>query len=299
MKIGFTLPQFGAAAHEAGEVARFAREAERLGADGLWVGDRLLAAVDPAVGYAGGDSIPEVFRSSSDPFALMSVAAAATERVDIGANVLVAPWYAPAVLARTLTTIDQISGGRLLPGLGTGWSPEEYVAAGVPKAERGARLDECLDALDALWTDNPAEYHGEHWTVPASHVEFKPVQRPRPPVYLAGFAPVAMRRVAHRADGWLPAHVPESGAFDPASVEEPMGRIRAMAAEAGRDPQALRTVLRVYPLSPDTMDGVVDTIRRAEESGAVDHVFVETMNIADTADQGLEAVESVLRKVRG
>lgn len=72
-----------------------------------------------------------------------------------------------------------------------------------------------------------------------------------------------------------------------------------MAAEAGRDPQALRTVLRVYPLSPDTMDGVVDTIRRAEESGAVDHVFVETMNIADTADQGLEAVESVLRKVRG
>ena len=299
MKVGFTLPQFGSAAREARDVARFAREVERLGADGLWVGDRLIDPVDPEVGYAGGDSIPDVFRSAADPFALMSVAAAATERVDIGANVLVAPWYAPAVLARTLTTIDQISGGRLLPGLGTGWSPEEYVAAGVPKSERGARLDECLDALNALWTQNPAEYHGQHWTVPASHVDFKPVQRPGPPVCLAGFAPVAMRRVAHRADGWLPAHVPESGAFDPAAVDEPMGRIREMAAEAGRDPQALRAVLRVYPMSPDSLDGVVDTIRRAEDSTSVDHVFVETMNLAETADQGLETAENVLRKVRG
>lgn len=299
MKIGFTLPQFGRAARESGEVARFAREAEQLGADGLWTADRLLAPVHPTVGYAGGDTVPEVFRSAADPFALMSAAAAVTERVEIGANVLVGSWYQPAVLARMLTTIDRISGGRLLPGFGTGWSPEEYAAAGVPMGERGARLDECLDAMEALWTQNPAEYEGKHWTVPPSHVELKPVQAPRPPVYLGGQAPVALRRTARRADGWLPVHVPEMGAFDATSVEEPMERIRGMAEEFGRDPQRLGTVLRVYPMYPDSVDGAVEAMRRAEEETCVDHAFLETMNVAGTVDEGLGIVEKVLRELRG
>lgn len=299
MRIGFTLPQLGALAHEAGEIARFAREAERLGADSLWVGDRLFAPVEPTVGYAGGDTVPEVFRSVLDPFAVMSVAAAVTERALIGSNVLNAPWYAPAALARTLTTVDQISNGRLLPGFGTGWSPEEYVAAGVPMHERGARLDECLDVLDALWSDGPAEYEGKHWTLPASHVEVKPVQRPRPPVYLAGFAPAAVRRVARRADGWLPVHVLGVGEFDPAAVNEPMSRIRRLAADAGRDPDELGMVLRVYPMGPVPADDVVTPIERVERETDIDHVFVELMNVAGNVDEALEVVERVLRRARG
>lgn len=300
MKIGFTLPQMGPLAHEAANVTRFAKEAERLGADSLWVGDRLLAPVSPTVGYGGGDSIPEVFHSVLDPIALMSVAAAVTERPLIGANILNAPWYAPALLARSLTTIDQVSGGRLLPGFGTGWSPEEYAAAGVPMQERGPRLDECLDALEAMWSDNnPVEYSGQHWSVPATYADVKPVQRPRPPVYLAGFAPVAMRRVAQRGDGWLPVHVPEAGPFDPASVNEPMGRIRGLAAGAGRDPADLSMVMRVYPMAKGSVDTVVDSILRAAEETDVDHFFVEMMNVARTADESLEFAEQVLRKARG
>ena len=299
MKIGFTLPQMGPLAHEAADVTRFAEEAERLGADSLWVGDRLLAPVNPTVGYGSGESIPEVFHSLLDPFALMSVAAAVTERPLIGANVLNAPWYAPAPLARSLTTIDKVSRGRLLPGFGTGWSPEEYEAADVPMQQRGQRLDECLDALDALWTDNPAEYRGEHWSVPATYTDIKPAQQPRPPVYLAGFAPPAMRRVASRADGWLPVHVPESGPFDPATVNEPMSHIRGLATEAGRDPAALGLIMRVYPMSKGNADDVVTPILQAAEQTDVDHFFIEMMNVANTVDESLEFAEQVLRRARG
>ena len=181
MRTGFTLPQMGAPAHYAREATGFARQAERSGADSLWVGDRLPAPVNPTVGYGGGDDIPEAFHAVLDPFVLPSIAAACTEHVQIGTNVLNAPWYPTAVLARSLTSIDLVSGGRLVPGLGVGWSPEEYLATGVPMSQRGARLEECLDALEAYWSDNPVEYHGKHWTVPATYADLKPVQRPRPP----------------------------------------------------------------------------------------------------------------------
>ncbi len=299
MKIGFTLPQFGPVAGDTGELVRFAREAERLGADSLWVGDRLLAAVNPTVGYGGRDTIPETFHSVLDPFALMSAAAAVTERVEIGANVLIAPWYSPAVLARSLTTIDRVSGGRLLPGFGTGWSPEEYEAAGVPMSQRGARLDECLDAVFAWWSDNPVEYSGQYWSVPSAHVDIKPDRRPRPPVYLAGFAGAAVERVARRSDGWLPLHVPDADEFDPEAVNGPMSRIRRLAGEVGRDPAALGAVFRVYPLTTEALGGVVDTIVRAERDTDVDHAFVEMMNLVDNVDQALDTVERVLRAARG
>ncbi|MCI2423639.1 TIGR03619 family F420-dependent LLM class oxidoreductase [Saccharopolyspora sp. K220] len=248
----------------------------------------------------GGKTIPEVFHSLLDPFALMSVAAAVTERPLIGANILNAPWYAPAVLARSLTTIDRLSGGRLLPGFGVGWSPEEYSAAGVPMNERGAGLDECLDVLDRLWSDNPAEYQGRHWTLPATYADVKPVQRPRPPLYLAGFAPAAMRRAARRADGWLPVYAPETGPFDPATVNEPMRQIRQLAADADRDPAALSMVMRVYPMTPsNTVDDVVSPILRAAEETDVDHFFVQMMNVAETVDHSLEFAEGVLSKARG
>ncbi|HEX2400757.1 MAG TPA: LLM class flavin-dependent oxidoreductase, partial [Mycobacterium sp.] len=160
--LGFAVPQFGQSAHlDPGELARFASTAEQLGADSLWVGDRLLAAVNPTVGYGGKATIPEQFRANLDPFIALTVAATATTTARLGSSVFVAPWYPPAQLARQLTSIDVISGGRLLPGFGIGWSPEEYQAAGAPFRRRGAQLDELLDTLHALWTANPVRHDGD------------------------------------------------------------------------------------------------------------------------------------------
>jgi probable F420-dependent oxidoreductase len=300
MRIGFTLPQVGALAHEAGEIARFAREAEGLGAESLWVFDRLLAPVRPVIGYNGADSFPPEFDSLLDPFTVLAVAASATERVSLGTNVLNAPWYPPALLARSLTTIDQVSGGRLIPGFGAGWSPDEFEAVGIPLNERGARLDECLDVLEAIWTTNPAEYHGRYWSLPATRAALKPVQRPRPPIFLAGFAPAAMRRVARRADGWLPAVMPGAGPLDPAgSIAAPMAQIRTLAEEQGRDPGELSMILRVYPLGTAGLDEIAETILRAGEEAGVDHAFVDLMYQAKSVDHALELAGHILALTGG
>ncbi|GAA2503616.1 TIGR03619 family F420-dependent LLM class oxidoreductase [Streptomyces thermolineatus] len=297
MRIGFALPQFGAQALQAEHVTRFAREAEALGAGSLWVADRLFAAVDPSVGYAGTDTVPEEFRTVLDPFALLAAAAAVTDRALLGSSVLNAPWYPPALFARQLTTIDRIGGGRLLVGLGTGWSPEEYRAAGVPMDERGARLDECLDVLDAWWTTDPVEHRGAHWEIPAAHVRLKPARAPRPPLYLAGFAPRAVERIARRADGWLPIAA-AGGKFDPeAAVTGPMARIREQARLAGRDPQALDVVLRVNTSAGTTVEDIAGVLRRARDEAGVEHAFVDPMYMTGDVDQCLELCGRVLESV--
>ncbi|MER7788993.1 TIGR03619 family F420-dependent LLM class oxidoreductase [Streptomyces sp. NPDC097640] len=299
MRIGFSLPQFGALAHRPEDVARFARQAEELGAASLWVGDRLLDPVDPTVGYAGADTIPPEFRTALDPFATLATAAAVTERVQLGTNVINAPWYPPAVLARSLTTIDAMSGGRLLVGLGTGWSPEEYEAVNVPMAERGRRLEEILDALAAWWTTNPVEYRGEHWTVPASYVDLKPATRPHPPVYLGGWAPTALSRVARRADGWLPIAVPPVP-FDPqAAVIGPMATIREAAEREGRDPAALDAILRVNPSFEATVEDITTALARAEAEAGVEHAFVDLIYLAKDVDHALELAQRILDRANG
>ena len=299
MRIGFAMPQFGGPAHQADQVADFARAVEAMGGDGLWVADRLLAPIDPSAGFGGGRTIPREFRAVLDPFVLLTIAATATDRVQIGTSVLNAPWYPPAVLARSLTSVDQLSAGRLLVGLGIGWMPEEYEAAGIPMRERGARLDECLDALEALWTTDPAEYHGEHWTVPATRIELKPVQRPRPPLYLGGFAEAAMRRVASRADGWLPAIQSGGVEFDPrASITVPLGHIRKLAEEQGRDPNSIGTVLRVHPTADATAQQTADVLRRAEDEAGVDNAFVDLQALAKNVEDMTRLAEDILTGAR-
>jgi probable F420-dependent oxidoreductase len=298
MKIGFTMPQVGAVAWQAPLAARYAHEAEHMGADSLWVIDRLLAPVHPEVGYNGSDTFPEEFNAILDPFALLAVAAAATERVTIGTNILNVPWYPPVLLARMLTTLDVLSSGRLVPGLGVGWSPDEFRAVGVPMNERGDRLDEILDVLERLWTDDPAEHQGTYWQIPPTRATLKPVRRP--PIYLAGFAPAAMRRVAQRADGWLPAVAPPHVTDLDAAVNKPMAAIREMAAQAGRDPATLDMILRIYPtVRGDTVVAdVADTIKRVAEQTTVQHVLVDLMYQADDVDRLLELISAVLAAAR-
>jgi probable F420-dependent oxidoreductase len=293
VKIGFSLPQYAGLASDAGQTARFARELEAAGADSLWVGDRLFAAVEPKIGYGGFmDTIPQEFNSALDPFTLLGVAAGATERVQLGTHVLVATWYPPVVLARALTTLDVVSNGRLLLGLGIGWSPEEYETVGLEFRERGRRLDETLDALEAIWTTDPAEYHGTLLEVPKHHSTLKPVQKPRPPIYLASFSEAAFRRVGRRADGWLPIISP--GQLDIDALRTQQSLVDNAAHEAGRDPKSIDTLVRVNVAKGDAPQAVVDDIERVADTLGYEHFFIEQMNTDHTVDQAITSAITYL-----
>jgi len=297
MKLGFSIPQYARLAADAGQTARFARELEAAGAASLWVGDRLFAAVDPKIGYGGMmDTIPAEFNSVLDPFTLLGVAAGATERVKLGAHVLVATWYPPVVLARALTTIDVVSNGRLLPGLGIGWSPEEYEAVGLEFRQRGKRLEETLDALEAIWTTDPAEYHGTLVDVPRHHSSLKPVQRPRPPIYLASFSEAALRRAGRRGDGWLPILTP--GQIDIDALRAQHALVEEAALEAGRDPKTIDALVRVNVARGDATQAVIDDIKRVADALGFEHFFIEQMYADDTVDQAITSAVAFLDRAR-
>jgi probable F420-dependent oxidoreductase len=293
MRVGFCLPQFGALAHQAGQVAGFAAEAERLGAHSLWVGDRLMAPVDPVVGYGGSAAIPEQFRSVLDPFAVLTIAATVTSSARLGTSVLNLPWYPPVMMARSLTTIDVVSGGRLLPGFGIGWSPDEYQAANIPWRGRGARLEESLDALEAIWGPGPAAYAGAAWTVPASHFDLRPVQQPHPPVYLGGLSEPALARIGRRADGWLPA-VRLPGFAEPGLLLLQREAIARAAAASGRDADQIAVALRVNASAATTVEEIVTAMDEIEKATGIDHMFVDLMYLATSVPEMLSLAARIL-----
>jgi probable F420-dependent oxidoreductase len=290
--LGFSVPQYGKSAHD--DVARFASTAEQLGADSLWVGDRLLAAVHPSVGYVGKDTIPEQFRTCLDPFVALAVAATATSRAQLGGSVFVAPWYPPVQLARQLTSLDVVSNGRLLPGFGIGWSPEEYQAAGAPFRGRGAQLDELLDALDALWTTNPVRHEGARWSIPESWVDLKPVQRPRPPIYLGAFTPAGLKRVGERADGWM-AGVQVPGGVNLDMLNSQRQAIDDAARAAGRDPSAIHTYVRINVAEGTPLEKVAETVGLLADNGYPD-ALVDLLYVVTGTDAHLEWVERLLTR---
>ncbi|MFJ8041295.1 LLM class flavin-dependent oxidoreductase [Kitasatospora sp. NPDC096147] len=252
MRLGLSIPQYGRFAGP-GLSARLAADAEEIGYDSLWVGDRILVAREPQNRYPGGTgTAPAEHRTFLDPLTLLTVAAGATRRVRLGTSTLNALWYPPVLLARTLTTLDVVSDGRLEVGLGLGWSKDEYQAVGVPWRGQAARLEETLDVLERIWADGEEVSHrGTLWTVPPSDIRAKPVQRPRPPLLLGGTSPGALERAGRRADGWLGVGLPLP------ALTALWDTVRRHAEAAGRDAGALRLVLRVDPVLTPAEDGQV------------------------------------------
>jgi len=231
MRLGLAVPQFGA---DAGPDAlqEVARRAEDLGYE------RLLYPVNPKAPYpaTADGSLPLAYRRSLDPLAVLAYLAAATSRVRIGSFINLT-FHNPVLLARELVTIDVLSNGRLDIGFGVGWSPDEFEAIGVPMRDRGRRAEETLQVIEAIWRDNPVQFEGRYFRVPESFFDLKPVQKPRPPIYMAAYAPATMDRAARLADGWIPAGVPLG------AMEQMFAGIKQGAAEAGRDPSKLKLIV--------------------------------------------------------
>ncbi|RSS44116.1 TIGR03619 family F420-dependent LLM class oxidoreductase [Streptomyces sp. WAC07061] len=265
MRIGFSVPQFGPFA-DPHRSAAMCTALEALGCDSLWVADRLLSPLVPPDGYAGGKPMPSRYGTHLDPLLALGAAAAATGRVRLGSSTLNALWQPPLVLARSLTTLDLISRGRLDVGIGLGWMREEYEAAGVPWRGRGARLEETLDVLEAVWRSGTVVHDGRLWRIAESTVLPQPLQRPRPPVLLGGFTPFALERIGRRADGWLAAAmpVPHLRGLWAVAVEA--------AERAGRDPAVLRRVFRVNAEVTTAEAAAGETHRRGTVRQICDHL---------------------------
>ncbi len=236
MRLSFTLPSMGPLAGPA-SLVQVAARAEELGFDGLWVPERSLYPLEPMVPYPGGDVLPEAFKTNLDPLDVLTFVAARTTRIGLGTSVLNLPWYSPVLLARRLTTLDVLSNGRLRVGLGLGWSPDEFAAAGIPFQRRLSRGMEALRVLKTIWTTDPVEFEGEFYRVPRSYIGPKPVQKPHPPIYIGAFAPRALAWTASDADGWI------GGGMPAAAVAGMFASIRATAQQAGRDPEALELIV--------------------------------------------------------
>ncbi|GAA3958551.1 LLM class F420-dependent oxidoreductase [Actinomadura viridis] len=229
MLIGFAVPVSGGWATPAGQAA-VAREAEERGYHSIWTLQRLL---NPA------GSPDQTYRAVPDPLVTLAYLAARTERVRLGVAIVNLPFYSPALLAKQAATLDHVSGGRLDLGLGLGWMPEEFAAAGAPMERRGARAEEFLAAMRSLWTEEVSAFEGEFYRFPPVVMEPKPLQSPEPPILLGGAAEPALRRAGRLAAGWV-----SSSRADPAALGRSIAVVREAAEEAGRDPSALRFVCR-------------------------------------------------------
>src|ERR1044071_3205502 len=171
MKIGMSLPQIGAQA-SAENLIKVAQRAESLGYDSVWVLERLLWPLHPQEPYPASPdgTLPEAYQTVLDPIETLAFLAAHTAKVQLGTSVLVLPYHTPIQLARRLATLDVLSAGRAAVGVGVGWSHDEFDAVGTPFARRGARSDEFLAAMLALWGEDPVEFKGDFYRIPASKV---------------------------------------------------------------------------------------------------------------------------------
>jgi len=285
MRIGFALPNVGPIGTPAA-VSAVAQRAEALGYQSLWTIDRLLWPVKPQTPYpvTPDGMLPEPYKHVLDPLDTLTFAAAQTKTVALGTSVLDMPYYNPVTLARRLTTIDVLSNGRLRVGLGLGWSQDEMQAANADMKKRGAMANEFLQVLKAIWTTNPAEFHGNFYQLPKSYISQKPVQKPHPPIYLAAFAAPAMQRLAEMADGWNPVAIP------PAGMAQMFAGLQQMAKAAGRDPSALQMIVRAnveisaqplgdkrFPFS-GTMEQIKEDIVATRQIGAHELFFDPTFS---------------------
>ena len=176
-------------------IVETACKAEELGFDALFVNDHVIVDDSPR---------NSPWRNVYDPLMVLAYVAARTSRVRLGTSVLIMPYRNPIVTAKMLATLDQMSGGRAIAGVGAGWNEAEYDALGVPYQERGARTTEYLRLWQACWEPGPTTFHGRFFSFDNMHVNPKPVQQPHVPLWIGGSSHASLRRAARFAQVWQP-----------------------------------------------------------------------------------------------
>src|SRR6267143_1373419 len=248
LEFGFSLPGRGPLATP-DLVLKIALKADALRYASVFVTDHVVLPVSAARSvypYAATGQFPGGARQDYlDPLAMLGYLARATTRVRVGTSVLVIPYRHPLVLAKTLATIDVLSGGRLILGAGVGWLREEFEALATPPfEERGAVTDEYLKVMRLAWTTDPLTFSGRYCRIDPVHAVPKPAQPNGIPVWIGGHTPAAIRRAATLGDGWHPIGLRPPATLTPDEMRQAFARLRDEASQAGRKAQDITISFR-------------------------------------------------------
>lgn len=244
MKVGMFLPQVGEYATKE-NILYIAKESEKEGIDSVWVLDRLLWPLNPKTPYAAtpDGTLPVEFKNVLDPLTTLTYLAGVTKQILLGTSIIDMFFQNPVVLAKRFATLDILSEGRTIAGLGIGWSKDEYEVSGVPYKDKGTRADEFLQVLKKIWTDEVVEFKGQFYNIPASKIGPKPLQEPHPPILLGGFSPKTFSRILNHANGWIGV-----AGFGPLEqLEQLINSLKENARKIDKDPSNIGIYLGSYP----------------------------------------------------
>ena len=264
MEIGLHVPQVGPPA-AAENVATFAKAVDDAGYDGIWVFDHVVLQKDQQSKYPYSPDGKLGFPPTMDflePLTLLAHIAGITKNVRLGTSVLVLPMRQPVLHAKIMATIDALSGGRFVLGAGVGWWEQEFEVLSVPFERRGKRMDECLQLVRQLWTEEWVNFKGEFYDAVDWTCNPKPVQEGGIPIWLGGESKGQLRRIGKYADGWLAT----PKAF--ATMDDDFAFAKEAAVKAGRDPAALKLSLEgAGVLAPDHLEQAAEGLSKLKERG--------------------------------
>jgi probable F420-dependent oxidoreductase len=229
--------------------AELAMSLEERGFDSLWAAEHSHIPTSRRTPVPGGGELARRYYDVMDPFVTLTAAAGATRRLKVGTGVCLVIQRDTIQTAKLVASIDQVSGGRFLFGIGGGWNAEEMEDHGTVYATRFKKMREQVEAMKAIWTQEKPEYHGDIVDFPPMQTWPKPVQQPYPPVIVGGAFPWAARRAIRYGDGWIPL----AGGARYGDPLDYLPRFHRMAEEAGRDPQSLVVMVGGAPEDPDVL----------------------------------------------
>ena len=274
MKIGVHVPQWGRDATRDG-VLSVARAAEAAGLDSVWVADHLVHPLRSATAYPYRDDGAPFAAADGflEAFTTLAAIAGATERIALGTSVLVLPMREPLQTAKTIATLDVLSQGRVILGVGAGWWEAEFAALGAPFERRGRRLDEQIAIMRALWRDGALAHRGEFYEFDELACEPRPLQPGGPPIWIGGMSPAGLRRAGRLGDGWHAI-----GSHDPGLLEQ-FAEVRRAARDAGRDEAEVG--LSTSAGLPPEPERAVRRLARLQRAGVAQVVLNVSGNDAD------------------
>lgn len=304
MQFGVFLPISGRASGP-DTLMEAARSAEAQGFDAVWSADRVVTPWQIHTPYPYSENhefIVPPDRPFLDSMTCLAFLAACTEKITLGISVLVLPYRHPLYWARVAVSIERLSKGRLIMGVGIGWMEEEFAALGIPFKERGRMVDEQLEIVSRLWSEEHISYQGRFYQIEDVAFYPKPIQQPRIPIWVGGEGAQAQRRAAKYGDAWFPYFV----TITPGELQAGYANVSRLAAEAGRDPAQVRlTCCRPIEVTRDpvpqddstlrgTPEQLVEALQVYQQIG-VDHLALQFM--VPRWPERVEQIERFAREV--